>query len=101
MNYRYYGKTEEQSVERDMADLKWAEKRGNHAVRKLAAGHRVGNIITVLVVGLFLFGVGALVVWGIGNLASSGGDGWLLFLFNPITIVICIVGGAWSAMNRA
>lgn len=101
MNYRYYGGTREQSAERDMADLKWAEKRGQSAVRKLTAGYRIGNILTVLIIGLFLFGVGALTIWGIGNLASSGGDGWLLFLFNPITIVVCIVGGAWASISRA
>ena len=95
MSYRFYGGTRENSIERDMADVKWLrEHGGKDALLKSAGGFRAGNLLTLVLVGIFLFAVGALVVWGIQNLITSG-ISWQLILFNPITFIALLVGYGW------
>ena len=96
MSYRFYGGTRETSIERDMADVKWLrEHGGNDALLKNAKGVKAANVLTLILAGIFLFGLGALVVWGIQNLATSG-ISWQLILFNPITFIALLVGYGWS-----
>lgn len=96
MSYRYYGGTRETSIERDMADLKWMEKHGTkRGWKALQRGNSAINAITVIICGLFVFGVIALVIWGIQNLVTSG-ISWQLILFNPITFIVLLVGWGWS-----
>ena len=95
MSYRFYGGTRERTIEQDMADLKWLREHGGKgAIQKSAQGFRAGNILTLILCGLFLFGVGALVVWGVQNLITSG-ISWLWILFNPITFIALLVGYGW------
>lgn len=96
MSYRFYGGTRETSIERDMADVKWLrEHGGKDALLKNAKGVKATNVLTLILAGIFLFGLGALVVWGIQNLATSG-ISWQLILFNPITFIALLVGYGWS-----
>ena len=101
MSHRYYGGTRESSVERDLANIQWLQKHGSKkALRKLAAQDRIINISTLIIVGLFLFGVGALIVWGCKNLFESGFSLEFLLL-NPITIIVLMVGLGVTSINRA
>lgn len=95
MSYRFYGGTRERTIEQDMADIEWLKKHGGKdALLKSARGFRAGNLLTLVLVGIFLFAVGALVVWGIQNLITSG-ISWQLILFNPITFIALLVGYGW------
>ena len=95
MAYRYYGGTRERSIEQDMADLEWMKKHGTkRGWEALERGNRAIGVITLLVCGLFLFGVGALIVWGIQNLAASG-ISWQLIVFNPITFIVLLALWGW------
>lgn len=96
MSYRFYGGTRERTIEQDMADIEWLKKHGGKdALLKNAKGVKATNVLTLVLVGIFLFGLGALVVWGIQNLATSG-ISWQLILFNPITFIALLVGYGWS-----
>lgn len=99
MSYRYYGGTFESSPERVLADMEWKKKRYSHKdwKREAEATKRFTWLVngsTVLLCGLFVFGIIALIVWGIQNLITSGFS-WQLLLFNPITWIVCLVG--WGA----
>lgn len=99
--YRFYGGTRETSIERDMADVKWVREHGKKgSLTRMAKQDAIINVATLIIVGLVLFGVIALIVWGIQNLVQSGFS-WQLLLFNPITWIVLIVGGGISAINRA
>ena len=79
-----------------MADVKWLrEHGGKDALLKNAKGVKATNLLTLILAGIFLFGLGALVVWGVQNLATSG-ISWQLILFNPITFIALLVGYGWS-----
>lgn len=93
--YRYYGGTRGQSVERDLADLKWArEHGGKDAVQKLGAGFHATAVLIAVICLIAAVGVIALVVWGIQNLVTSG-ISWQLIVFNPITFIALLVGYGW------
>lgn len=96
MSYRFYGGTRERTIEQDMADLEWLKKHGGKdALLKSGNGFRAANVLTAVLAVIFLFGLGALVVWGIQNLVTSG-ISWQLILFNPITFIALLVGYGWS-----
>ena len=99
MSYRFYGGTRETSIERDMADTEWLRKRGaKKELENRATAMRATNTLTVVIVGLFVFGIIALAVWGFQNLNIE--FNLLAFLFNPITLVLMPTLWLWSIMHN-
>lgn len=56
-------------------------------------------IVILLIIVPFIVGLVGLVIWGFINVFQSG-FAWQFLLFNPITFLILIVGGALLAMKR-